>query len=284
MNDATQPGRSRRRSTIIPSASRPRAGARLVSMALALLVQGPADAQAPDRPTIAIAAAITAEPATQISFPIRIGPVSSIPRNSFVRVRGLPQMASLSEGHSIGPGSWAIPLGALPDLKITIPVSGAGKTDVYVTLVAVDGTVLVEVKTMLIVAPPTSARAPTEAPATAAPMAILGPEARPQPPPAAPPVMQPEDREPALKLLKKGDEQLADGRVGPARLLYERAADMGLAQAAMALAATYDTAELTRPNLRGVRPDANEAKRWYERARQLGAREAEARLLRLGAN
>ena len=86
-----------------------------------------------------------------------------------------------------------------------------------------------------------------------------------------------------MKLKEKGDEQLAQGLVAPARLLYERAVELGLAEAAMALAATYDEAELTSPNLRGVSPDAKEAKRWYERARQLGAGDADQRLRRLGA-
>jgi TPR repeat protein len=53
----------------------------------------------------------------------------------------------------------------------------------------------------------------------------------------------------------------------PARLLYERAADLGLAEAAMALARTYDAAEPDQPYLRGVQPDAKEARRWCERAR-----------------
>jgi len=54
--------------------------------------------------------------------------------------------------------------------------------------------------------------------------------------------------------------------------------------AAMALAATYDAAELARLNVRGIEPNAKEAQRWYELARQLGAGEAEQRLRRLGAN
>jgi TPR repeat protein len=83
--------------------------------------------------------------------------------------------------------------------------------------------------------------------------------------------------------LKKGEEQWAQGLVAPARLLFERAADLGLAQAAMALGATYDAAELNKPNLRGISADDTQAKRWYERARQLGASEAEVRLRRLGA-
>ena len=97
------------------------------------------------------------------------------------------------------------------------------------------------------------------------------------------PVTGTTDRERAPKFLKKGNEELAGGRVAAARQLYERAAEMGLAQAAMALAATYDAAEVTGPNLRNVQPDAKEARRWYELARALGAGDADQRLLRLGA-
>jgi hypothetical protein len=98
-----------------------------------------------------------------------------------------------------------------------------------------------------------------------------------------PPVLDPSKRELALKYLKRGNEELAEGRVAPARLLFERAAEMGLAQAAMALAATYDPAELKQRHLLTVLPDPAEARRWYERAHALGAAEASARLLRLGA-
>ena len=102
-----------------------------------------------------------------------------------------------------------------------------------------------------------------------------------------PPVTQPatpQDRERALRLVKKGDEQLTEGNVAAARLFYERAADAGLAQGAMALAGTFDAAELARLGVRGIQPDTKEARRWYERARQLGASDAEARLARLGGS
>jgi hypothetical protein len=103
-------------------------------------------------------------------------------------------------------------------------------------------------------------------------------------PDAAPvPVPDQASRAVALKFLKRGDEELADGRVAPARLLYERAAEMGLAQAAMALAGTYDATELAKPHLRNIQPDPVEAKRWYERAKALGAAEAAARLQRLSS-
>jgi hypothetical protein len=125
----------------------------------------------------------------------------------------------------------------------------------------------------------------TQAPATKTAAAAAAPRA-PAPAPtvtaSTAPKVDPESRERALKFVKRGGEELAEGRVAPARLLFERAAEMGMAQAAMALAATYDAAELNQPHLRNVLPDLAEARRWYERAHALGAAEAGVRLQRLG--
>jgi len=83
--------------------------------------------------------------------------------------------------------------------------------------------------------------------------------------------------------MQKGNQQLEDGNVSAARLFYENAAEAGLAEAAMALAATFDPNELAKLKARGIASDAKEARRWYERARQLGAAEAEQRMGRLTA-
>jgi TPR repeat protein len=83
--------------------------------------------------------------------------------------------------------------------------------------------------------------------------------------------------------MDKGDQELEGGNVSAARLFYEYAADAGLAEAAMALAATFDASELAKLNVRGIASDAKEAQRWYERARELGATEAEQHIRRLGA-
>jgi hypothetical protein len=109
--------------------------------------------------------------------------------------------------------------------------------------------------------------------------------ATPDPLPKVPPALSAAERARALRFVKKGDEELGDGRVASARLLYERAAEMGIAQAAMAMAGTYDADELARLNLTNVQPDAAQAKRWYERALRLGAKDAGQRIRRLvGAN
>jgi hypothetical protein len=240
-------------------------------------------------PTIEVANTIAGEAATQIPFPIWVGPPLAIPRNSFVRVRGLPPIAALSEGYWIAPGSWAVPLRALADLKIMLPASVEGRADVTVSLITIDASPLAEARTTFIVSPP---------PRNSAQPSIENPTAAriPQPPPAEQrerspqPVSSralapgPADHERALHLLKKGEEQLAKGLVAPARLLFERAADLGLARAAMALAATYDATEYPLRNIKGIAPDAREARRWYERAHQLGVEGADAALRRLGPN
>jgi TPR repeat protein len=52
----------------------------------------------------------------------------------------------------------------------------------------------------------------------------------------------------------------------------------------MALAGTYDAAELSQLHALGIAPNPKEARRWYERARELGAAGAAEQLQRLGAN
>jgi len=255
------------------------------------LAPGRAHAQASGgQPVITVPSAISAEAASQAAFPIRVAPVDAVPRNSFVRVRGLPPTAALTEGYSIAPGSWAVSLAALPELKITLPAGTTGRSEILVTLVAIDGSVLAETKAMLAVSPAgqRSDRGLARDAAPPAAATILragvgeGTERSGQPSLAQP--MATQDRERALRLVKRGDEQLAEGNVAAARLFYERAADAGLAQGAMALAGTFDAEELTRLGVRGIPPDAKEARRWYERAHQLGASDAEERMRRIGTN
>lgn len=190
-------------------------------------------------------------------------------------------MAALSEGYVVAPGSWSVPIGNLSNLQITVPAAPNGRFEVLITLLTADGEVLSEVKSTLLVSTAESQNQ-TSAPAAAAQSGVPSQSLSEAPPQAS--AMAPEDRALALRLLQRGDEKLAEGNVVPARLLYERAVELGLAQAAMALAATYDPAELLRLNVQGIAPDSKEARRWYERAHQLGADEAVVRLRRLATN
>ena len=96
---------------------------------LAVLVGGqPVFSQSSRPVTIKAPPVVVAEAAGQVPFPIQIEPADAVPRNSFVRVRGLPPMAALSEGYVIAAGSWAVPISALPELKLSLPVASAGRS------------------------------------------------------------------------------------------------------------------------------------------------------------
>jgi hypothetical protein len=255
---------------------------------LLAFAQQPACAQSSARPTITVAPTINVEASGQTQLVIAVGPPDTVPPRSFIRLRGLPPMAALSEAYSIAPGAWAVALNALPNLTIMVPVGFSGRSEILVTLVGRDGAVLAEAKSELAVVPRQAeppARASVPAPAAALLRAGQPTEEAREPalPAPAGQVLSAADQQRAQRAMKKANEELEAGNVSAARLLYEYAADVGLAQAAMALAATFDADELAKLSVRGVAPDPKEARRWYERARQLGAADAAQRITRLGA-
>jgi hypothetical protein len=83
------------------------------------------------------------------------------------------------------------------------------------------------------------------------------------------------------RMLSKGDQFLAQGNIVIAREYFARAAALGLPIAAFRLAETHDPHERWRFQVHGLKHDPTEAKRWYERAIELGASEAEPKLRRL---
>jgi curved DNA-binding protein CbpA len=85
----------------------------------------------------------------------------------------------------------------------------------------------------------------------------------------------------ALRLLNKGEQFLAQGNIVIAREYFARAAELGSPVAALRLAETYDPQE-SGFLAYGLRRDSSEARKWYERAVELGASEAEEKLRRLG--
>src|SRR6266481_5701463 len=86
-----------------------------------------------------------------------------------------------------------------------------------------------------------------------------------------PPAFADDASEIAAKM-KIGAELMANGDVTAARMMFERAAEAGDAAAAFALAETYDPVMLRRLRLRGgIAPDVALARRWYEKARDLGS-------------
>ena len=78
--------------------------------------------------------------------------------------------------------------------------------------------------------------------------------------------------------VKRGEEFTAAGDFVSARLVFQRAAETGNANAAFMLGGTYDPAVLDRIRAMGVAPDIAKARLWYEKAKNLGSPEAARRL------
>jgi hypothetical protein len=85
------------------------------------------------------------------------------------------------------------------------------------------------------------------------------------------------------RLLSRGDWLFSTGDVASARLLYEHAADAGVARAAVRLGETFDPIYLDYSHLRGLHGDPGTAVFWYRRARDLGDTGVASRLERLEA-
>jgi hypothetical protein len=231
---------------------------------------------------------LTAQAASSAQLDIRIGSSSVLPHNSYLRVRGLPPSVSLSDGHAITAGAWAVPLTALPNLLLQIPVGVSGRSELTVSLVNMDGDLLAEARMALVVtsqgAPPGASAIAPPAPPQPSDIPTPLPAARPKSTGPAGPILTPEERERAEKLTTRGERELAEGNIATARNFFLRAAEAGLARGALLLAATYDPRELTRMRAQGIQPNPAEARKWYERARELGAPEASERLSRLGGS
>jgi hypothetical protein len=104
--------------------------------------------------------------------------------------------------------------------------------------------------------------------------------------PAAPSVSTTSSAEPlnnqqAALLLQRGRDLLQAGDVTDARLAFQVLADKGDAEAALALATTFDQRSGAVRNGVGVVADDARARAWYRRAMELGSSEAKRALTRM---
>jgi hypothetical protein len=251
----------------------------LLFLAAALLALSPVVlaggglAYAQGRPTVAVASVVSAQASAETPLPIRIAPPGAVPAQSFLRIHGLPRTVALSEGYSIAPGAWAVPLAALSRLRLSAPAGSEGRSEVTFSLLSGDGIVLSEAKCILVIAPPQGTARQGASATLAEPL-----------PSGAPPAasrLPPQVRRQALQYMRKGDELMATKDFSAAQHFYLRAAEMGLPEAAMAMAKRYDPEELARQGAIGLQGDPELARKWYEKARALGAPDADDYLRRI---
>jgi hypothetical protein len=250
-----------------------------------------ANRNGPAQPQLAVAPTLEVEPSVPTEFYVRLGgPTDALPARSYVLIDKLPSSVILSEGKKTSAGSWVVPVLVLERLRVTAPAPLPQGSEFIIALVTGDGTVLVERTVALYVAPTVvnartddkvdETQAPrittsTAPPVTSGPVSTDPPDRKGRP--SAP---TKEERAQAERLVSQGERHLADGNISIARQYFLRAAELGLAIAALKMAETHDPLALVGVNVRGLVPDPAEARKWYERALELGAPEAQARLQR----
>ncbi len=203
----------------------------------------------PQTPRLVVDAALAVRGGARVPLPIKIQPPDAISQVGRIVLRGLPPTVVVPQASRGPAGSLIITPDALATTVLDLTAAKPGETDVEIELQGRDNTVLDRTTTMLAIVPAT---APREAP------------------PAR-----------AEALLSKGRSLFTSGDIAGARLILERAVEVGSAPAALALGETFDPAALAARGVRGMTPDVRQARTWYERARTLGVAEADERLRRL---
>jgi TPR repeat protein len=228
-----------------------------------------------------VASQLPLTPGHESTLEIRVTPESAIPPRALIVIKGAPTGVRVSERRALGAGVWVVPAAHLTILKLIAAKDYRGGGVISVALATLDGNAIAETMVTLVNGP--QAGVPVNAPAapptgtiTASPPTASERGLNPQP------KMTTEKRTELLLLLQKGMESLRIGNILHARQFFLRAAENGSAEAALALAATYDPVELGRmAEMTRVVPDPALARKWYEKAKELGSSEAEARLAAL---
>jgi len=178
-----------------------------------------------------------------------------------VLINGLAAGSRLSAGEPVGANAWQLSIAELDGAMLVPPPGFVGAMELAIALRLANGTIADRKRLVL----EWSSRLPVAA-------------ATPAPEPISQPAPRTLDAKEVAVLLKRGAEHIANGNIVAARLIYKRAAEAGEAQAAFALAETYDPLVLRRLGVRGLAADVAMAQSWYEKARALGSTEARGRL------
>jgi len=190
----------------------------------------------------------------EIPFRIAIDPSGPFPPRAIITVDGIPESSTFSVGRPYGETGWSFRPDEIADNLRLIP-SKAGSSDLHIQLLTADGVSI--------------ASAFTHVDVTTDHKSTL--------------VSRPEESGRIDELLAHGRKMVQVGYLAGARAYFRRAAEAGSADAALALGETYDQNFIDSIGAHGIKPDLAQAQTWYERARELGSEEANAKLGRIDA-
>jgi hypothetical protein len=135
-------------------------------------------------------------------------------------------------------------------LRLHLPKNTTAGADMRIELISADGTVLASATTKLDIAQD--------------PRAAL--------------ILRSDESDRVEDLIKHGQKMIDVGYLAGARAYFKRAAEAGSGEAALLVGACYDPTFIAKLGAQGIKPDLKEARNWYERAKQLGVANADAKL------
>lgn len=214
----------------------------------------PVDVSRPE-PDIALTAPVklVAKPGEEIAFDVTLDTDEVLPSRSVIAIRSIPDGATFSQGRPYGESEWSLRPDEIGDLRLRLPRTATGGSDIHVDLVAADGTILASAVTRLDIAPD--------------PKQAL--------------ILRADESGRIDDLIAHGQKMIDVGYFAGARAYFKRAAEAGSGEAALLVGATYDQAFIDKIGAQGIKPDLKEAAAWFERAKQLGIEDGEARLIEL---
>lgn len=184
-----------------------------------------------------------------------------------VFLSGLENGTRLTAGKPYGSKGWRISARDLGSVMAYAPIDYIGAMHAAINLHTANNAV-VDTQVVRLEWLPKPEQKSEQAPAVPRPTVARAP--RPQ--------LDPEE---IARLIKRGQQLLSAGDIAPARLMLQRAALGGSAQAALMLGGTFDPEVLRELGVLGFAPNPAKAREWYKKALELGADEASRRLDRL---
>ena len=230
-----------------------------------------------------------------INEPLELGVSVDAPAPGMtVTIKWMPAGARLTAGRRASANEWRVPAQIISDAAIIPPTDFVGELNLAAELRGTDGATLVTAFVRLTwtsaqtgsaavsAASTAAAPPPPVAPAPQQPQAAASP-----PPAAAPAVATPQAQAEPIRelspneiaaLVRRAQELLASGDLQGARLLLTRAADAHDSRAALLLAKTFDPTASRQFSAADAGPDVDQARNWYQRAREWGSPEAQRQL------
>ena len=228
------------------------AASQRASLAALPVISPPSAVEIEVKPEIALTtpSRVEARPGEEVDFAIAIDSADALPARSVIAIRPLPEGATLSQGRPYDSTEWNLRPDEIGELRLQLPQTATGRSELRIELMAADGTVLAAAKTRLEVA--------------ADPRAAL--------------IVRADEEGRVSELIAHGQKMIDVGYLAGARAYFKRAAEAGSGEAALRLGATYDPDFIDQIGALGVKADPKEARAWYERAKQLGVQGAEEKL------